>query len=406
MKHKLLPWGSVSLFVLFQFTLQLSSGTLMPSLMHDFHINATLASILVSCYYWVYALMQVPGGFLFDKWNAKTILSLGAACAGIGCILFSLGHSFAIALLGRMAFGAGASVAFIGLIYITRTHFPFRYFAFLIGLSETIALICSLAATVGFAYIFKIYGWRQAFFIAGLLAFVLAILSFLYIPNSPKSDQNLKFNTVFKQLKLVFKNHEIWLNGLYIAISFSLITVFAALWSTPFLMAKLHINLAQASKLSGYTFLGAALSCPIFGYLGNVSSNRQLVLFCSSFISTLLLLTIIYSPSHNYLFYAGLMFSLGLICASYMIAFAISDELATAEIKNTVAGFTNLLAVASAPLIQPLIGFIIDSQQLNAANSNQAYQHALLVMPVLTAINCIIIFFLPQRSASEEVATA
>ena len=397
MKFRLIPWLSASLFVLFQFTYQLSLGSLIQALIKDFQINATRAGILIGSFYYLYAILQIPAGFLFDRYSAKYILSLGALLASLGSFSFAISHDFIFALLSRMTFGTGAAVSFVGLLYVIRTHFPFRIYAMMIGLSETVGLITSLLTTVAFAYLIQTHGWRFCFWLGGGLGLIIAILNFFSIPLNhqvkPFDWQNFK-----GQLKHVLRNKKVWLNGVYISINFGVVTVFAALWATPFLMTKLSLTLPQASKLSAFCLLGAALGCPLYGFLGQLVARRELLLFFSCALTGCLLLICIFGYHLSYNTYELIMFLIGLSCTNYMVAFTISDELASPEIKNTLAGFTNMLAVSSAPLLQPVIGWLLDTSKADRANYLLSdYQYGLAILPILAFINCIVVFQLPQK---------
>lgn len=400
MPSNIIAWLTVTAFVLFQFTYQMSSGTLIKAIQIDFEISAGQAGLLISSYYYIYAILQIPVGFLFDRFNAKYILTLGSAFAGLGCLLFASSHLLPIALLGRMTFGGGAAVAFVGMLFITRSHFPLRFYGSLIGLCETIGLSLSLVVSVLFANMIKNQGWQSCYTLGGIIGLLIAGLCFTFIPSNKTVTQSEFDFTVFKdQLKTVLRDKSIWLNGIYIGIGFSTVTVFAGLWATPFFQNKLNISLALASKIGGFCFLGAAIGCPLYGFLGSSIKNRAMILFASSFSTVWMLLYILYSHQTSPIFYEVCMFILGLICSSYLIAFTISDELSTTETQNTVAGFTNTLAVISAPIFQPLIGAVLDMLQLKQGYSYTlvTYQKALIVLPLLNLINCIILFYLPQR---------
>jgi fucose permease len=71
-------WMVSAVFVLFQFFLQLSSGEIIGGLMKTFALTAFGAGVLVSSYYYIYVLLQVPAGMLMDRYGSRGILSAGA----------------------------------------------------------------------------------------------------------------------------------------------------------------------------------------------------------------------------------------------------------------------------------------------------------------------------------------
>lgn len=404
MKQTLLAWSAATLFVLYQFTFQLSSGSLVHALMDDFQINAATAGFLASAYYYLYAAFQIPAGLLLDRYGPRNILSLGALLAGCGCLIFATSINLGGAFIGRLIFGGGAAFAFIGMLYVTRLNFPLNYYALVAGLAETLGLLASMIGTVLIASCLHYYGWRPCFLLGAFMGLVLSIACYATV--TPKTTcARLNFLTLKHDLKQVLSNHAVWCNGLYLSIIFTVLTVFAALWSTPFLMVKLSLSLPKASMLSACCFMGAAVGCPLFGYLIEKIKSRLLTLFFSSSMTTLILLLVLFSPSTHYLLHAMLMFILGMVCSSHIISFSICDQLAPRQLRNTVAGLTNTLAVLSVPLLQPFIGALIDQHHTHA--NLHHYQQALVILPVLTALNCILLLWIPEREdATSVTATA
>lgn len=81
-----------------------------------------------------------------------------------------------------------------------------------------------------------------------------------------------------------------------------------------------------------------------------------------------------------------------------MLAFTIANELAPPESLSACTGFTNTLAMLSAPLLQPLIGYFLDhfkgDTNLHALND---YQLALLVIPAALILASLLSQCLPDK---------
>lgn len=114
----------------------------------------------------------------------------------------------------------------------------------------------------------------------------------------------------------------------------------------------------------------------------------------SCIFTALILLTLLYIPNQNALIVGFLMFFAGLCCGAYMLAYTISNELAPYYLQSAATGFTNTLAVLSAPLLQPFIGFLLDFFE---TPNIQSYQRALLVVPVALLFSSILVMLLPQK---------
>ena len=81
-----------------------------------------------------------------------------------------------------------------------------------------------------------------------------------------------------------------------------------------------------------------------------------------------------------------------------MLAYSISNELTEPHLQSTATGFTNTLAVLSAPLLQPLVGYLLDRVNDTGNYNLLDYQKALLIVPVSLLIASALVFFLPEKT--------
>ncbi len=176
---------------------------------------------------------------------------------------------------------------------------------------------------------------------------------------------------------------------------FSVITVFGAMWAVPFIQLKLDCTIKVASILTSMILLGAGLSCPVFGQLSMYFNKRKPLIHASCISTAILVLITLYMPTHNTLLMGSLMFAIGLCCGAYMLAYSISNELAPPEALSTCTGFTNTLAMLSAPLLQPLVGLLLDL--FNQKPTLPDYQGALLIIPAACILASVLVHFLPEK---------
>jgi MFS family permease len=381
-------------FVLFQFFMQLSSGVVIGAIMGERPLSALAAGFLGSSLYIVYTILQIPVGILFDRQNTRLLLSVSALLCSLGCILFASSYSLPLLFLGRLLIGGGAAFAFVGLSHLLRQHYPLREFAFMIGLSETLAFFVTVIAMISLGELLSLWGWRNFIKTAGLVGCLISYLCWKFIPDSrpPKPAINYK-----SQVLDILKNGKAWINGLFVGLNFTIVTVFGALWAVPFIQVKISCNLPLASFIGSMFFLGAGISCPLFGWLANKFSRRKPLILNSCAATLILLLVIIYLPVQNPILLSVLMCAMGICCGAYMLAYTIANELAPAHSLSTCTGFTNTLAILSAPLLQPLTGYILDAVSVTDAYTTLDFQKALVTVPISLILAGILVLFLPEK---------
>jgi len=382
-------------FVLFQFFLQLSSGVIIGAIMHEMQLSALIAGVLSSTLYIVYTGLQIPVGVLFDRKSTRTLMAVNALLCSIGCFVFAGSHGLFGLFLGRLIIGSGSAFAFIGLSHLLRQHYPLRQFAFMIGLSETLGFIATVIGMITMGALVAQCGWRSFINAAGFIGLFIAYASWRYIPDSEAhaaADQHYG-----QQLLKILSNGKAWVNGLFVGLTFAVVTAFGALWAVPFLQIKLNCNLQQASQVDAMFFLGTALSCPLFGFLSTKFAKRRPLIFSSCLSTTVLFLLLLYAPSNSILLVSCLMFAMGICCGSYMLAYTIANELAPVGSLSTCTGFTNMLAVITTPILQSLIGYMLDSYSQTNDYTLANYQAALITIPASLIIACVLVCFLPER---------
>ncbi len=382
-------------FVLFQFFLQLSSGIVIGSIMYEMHLSALIAGILSSALYIVYTSLQIPVGILYDRKNTRALIAINATLCSLGCFVFAASHSLLGLFLGRFLIGTGSAFAFIGLSHLLRQHYPLKQFAFMIGLSETLGFIATVIGMIVMGAFIAQCGWRCFINIAGIVGLCISYAAWKCIPDSqPHLASTQHYG---KQLLQILANGKAWINGLFVGLTFTVVTAFGALWAVPFLQVKLHCNLQQASLINAMFFLGTALSCPIFGLLSTQFKKRRPLILSSCLSTTALLLILLFVPMESPLIVGSLMFTMGICCGAYMLAYTIANELAPVGSLSTCTGFTNMLAIITTPLLQPLIGYLLDTFNHGGEYTLVSYQIALLTVPASLLIACVLVCFLPER---------
>jgi len=54
-------------------------GTAAPSIMREFHMDRIAMGLAISAFSWSYALCQIPGGWMADRFGPRTVLAIAMA---------------------------------------------------------------------------------------------------------------------------------------------------------------------------------------------------------------------------------------------------------------------------------------------------------------------------------------
>jgi len=408
-----LIWGIAALSVPYQFILQSSTSVMIPMLMKQFNVTETGIGFLTSSYFYAYLLLQVPGGMLIDRFGARIVLFFSMLLISITCFMFAHAQTLMSAEISRLLMGAVTAPCVAGALYIAANWFPLNRFAILVGLTEMLAALGAALGQSGLAVAVTHIGWREALTLCAIIGALLTGLTFLIVRNRPNQQQRQSLrvepslagranNNVFKNFMAALRNPQIWLLGLFGGLSFAFIAAFAGLWAVPTLQGIYGVNLEVAAMGSSMIFLGTAIGAPILGWLADRTRQRRLIMFIVTSINLLLALTFVAVPLPLWLVFIVLMM-MGFLASVYVLAFAMVREITDTNVRGSAMGFTNMMAILiGAPLLQPLIGFILKRHEHGAAiDITQlppiAYQHALTSLLASLALALLVVLCLSRN---------
>jgi fucose permease len=78
-----------ALYLFLDTLLAVFPAALTNQLMVKYHINATDISLFASLYFYIYAPLQMPIGFILDKFGPTNIMILGCSLCTIGLLILS-----------------------------------------------------------------------------------------------------------------------------------------------------------------------------------------------------------------------------------------------------------------------------------------------------------------------------
>ncbi|HUA87581.1 MAG TPA: MFS transporter [Bryobacteraceae bacterium] len=160
-------------------------GASAPSIMAEFHINKITMGWCVSAFNWSYALFQVPGGWMADRFGSRVVLA--AAIAWWSMFTAGTGLSFSAMSLAatRFLFGAGEAAAFPAGSKALARWLPVRQRAFGQGFQHSGSRLGAAIAPALVVSLIAITGWRWVFIMFGAAGVLWAGAWFFYYRNDP-----------------------------------------------------------------------------------------------------------------------------------------------------------------------------------------------------------------------------
>ena len=168
-------WWLAALLLAAMIFLYVQRGALSPVapyMIKELGLSPAIMGILLSAFFWVYSFMQMPAGWLVDRYGVRKSYAIGYAFWSVVSALTGLANGLATLITARVLLGAGQSVAFPASSRAVANWFPDRERgtvtgAYLMGVRIGQALV-SIAA----GYFLADYGWKLFFVIIGVVPLV------------------------------------------------------------------------------------------------------------------------------------------------------------------------------------------------------------------------------------------
>lgn len=335
-------WFISTLFVIYAFCLNSAAAVFSTVIKTTLHTTDMGVAIAAGAFIVGFACMQIPGGYLLDRFNARYIVVAALFFLALGNIAISFSGNIYSYSLANFMQGMGASFDFITASVLVAQWFPRAMFPILTGLIETLAFVA--AGIIHYILIIKLqlYSWQQVYQFFSLFGFSLCVIAFLIV----KTPADFKFtkNMALKEsLAVVCKNKQIWLCAGVAATSFGVLLAYGGLWYLP-IQQYYAVKNSTAVLIGGMVFFGIGLGTPLLGWLSNVVKSRKLILYCSLVLGNMGLLMAIYLPHYlinNYIIIQSVSFFTGFMLSGSMLTYTMVSELSTNSTRGVALSITN-----------------------------------------------------------------
>lgn len=380
-------WIIAVFFAFFQFFLQTATGVLGADWQHDFQLSKVGLSNLSSAFFYTYALMQIPAGILFDRFQPRYIMTISAGVLTIGILLLAWTDQYSIAFIARLLMGAGSAFGFIGMLQTCATHFPANRFALMVGLSEGVIMSSVTFSIMFLNWLVSNHSWRVVLEGCGCITFLIMIASFLFMhqqtvkPHS-ESEELVRFS-IFKTLKIIFTHPQVLIGSIYSFFMFAIVNAFTSLWGISFLMTTNGFDKQTAANMVAIVFIGIGVGGPLCGWLSRLVEGARTILIGCAAASTVIMSLIIFCPRLPSAFLYVLFFMEGMMCSAYIQSFAVIKDSVPSNIRATSLAASNMIIMIGAPVLQLIIGMLLQSHFFGISdNAAMIYRLSLSILPL------------------------
>ena len=383
-------------------------STALPVMEKDLNLSAVSMGVIMGSFSLAYALMQVPGGLLADKFGSRVIGAISIVFWSIFTFLTGTVSSLA-ALVGiRFAFGLGEG-SFVPAQYkALAVWFPKKERGRATSLTNISMMVGGAITAIIAAALIGKFGWRAVFYSLFIPGILLAILFWIMVKDSPAKDKKVSAEELSEinsddvavesaekvRVVDILKYPLVW--QLYIVYFMSALVSFGLNnWLSVYVVDYLKGTLMQFGVAALFVSFGGLIGQLVGGFIADKSRATQSIQMCVSWILAAVFLY--FGITTNSLQVAVIFFT----AESFFFFLAVSAFFAKMSVSlprkamGLGAGIIQTSGYVAGAISPILIGFIVQS-------TGGSYKTAFIAMCGLLLVAGILALTLKKSGFTEK----
>lgn len=248
-----------------------------PFMSEDLGFNPATTGALLSAFFWVYSFMQMPSGWLVDRFGVRLAYAFGFAFWSLTSILTGLAKNLASLILLRVSLGLGQAVAFPASARATANWFQERERGMVTGLYLAGVRYGSALISLFGAWFLTRYDWRLFFVVIGAVSLVwlLPWIGFLKkweekpkIAASALRQETPQQGASFKESLLLLNNRSVM--GIFLGFfAYDYVWFVFQTWLPSYLVMERKFSKVEMGVFSAMPYLAMSVIILISGALSD-----------------------------------------------------------------------------------------------------------------------------------------
>lgn len=334
----------------------------------EFGLNSSQTGLIISAFFLGYLLMQLPGGFLADKFGPRKVLFTIVLLWSIFTGMTALAWSFMSLVVVRLIFGLAEGSFFGSANKMIAITVPKEERGRAISLVLAASGIVGIIAPIFAVKMIDTMGWRPMFIIFAVLGVVLAGAYFYFLKPQPgvlqeesKSVAQAEEKSKKVPFKEVLKVPMMW--NAFIG-NFGVYTLVWGLsaWMPSYLVKVMNVNLVSAGWLQSIPGIGSLAGLLFSGFIADKMTQKQnkVVVVISSLIMVVCVYLMYYSVNVSAIIAYQTLIN---VITGYIIIYYTSVvlKIMPSSVVGSAAGFMNLGGQCGSFFAPLVMGIIADA---------------------------------------------
>lgn len=270
---KRLRWITIGLLCLAMVVAFVDRVNLSVSLAHPqfkaiFNLRDNDRGSLNSAFFWTYAALQIPAGWVVDRFGVKFPLAIGFFAWSVTSAATALAGSVRSLFCIRMALGVGESVITPAAMRWIRLNCAESQRGLAVGLFMASAKVGPALGAPIAAWLLIAYGWQVMFLVLGLGSLVWLIPWLALVKNDDREIEAVQARSVSSptiSIRTVMGSPVIW--GTIIGtFCYQYFVYFCLTWMPAYFVEHRHMSMNSTGLYTMFSFLGMAVVATASGW--------------------------------------------------------------------------------------------------------------------------------------------
>ncbi|MGG4605738.1 MFS transporter [Paenalcaligenes sp. Me131] len=340
----------------------------------EFNLSKTEIGLVFSAFAYPYLVFQIIGGWVSDKFGARRTLIWCGVIWAVATILTGFAGGLVSLLVARLLLGLGEGATFPAATSAMSRWVSKENRGFAQGITHAFARIGNAVAPAAVVYIMAVYGWRESFYIFGVISLLWVVVwAFVFtedpakhpritaqelaeLPPPKKKNTQVPWGPLFRRMLPVSIVYFCYGWTLWLFLS----------WIPQYFLHSYDLDIKKSALFASSVFfagvvgdtLGGIVSDRILKKSGNLKKARSYMVSVCMLLTLLSLLPLLFT--HN-LYVSILCLGAGFFFAEMTIGpmWAIPMDIAP-EHSGTASGMMNSGSALAAIISPVLSGYLID----------------------------------------------
>ncbi|WP_323732615.1 MFS transporter [Candidatus Bandiella euplotis] len=402
---------ALSLFYAYQLIERIIPNVVMQNIMDKYHVGAGEIGRFAGIYYVGYVAAHIPLGILLDHFNAKKVIPICILLAVAGFAPLAYLDNFAVASYGRLLIGFGSAGAVIGSFKMFRICFSEEKFPRMLGWMVTFGLIGAVFGSGPLANLVAYLGWVETLHYVVISGLVLAVFSYLVIPNT-SSEKGFSLIAIKDDFKYLFSNKTVLVISFLGGLMIGPLEGFADAWSSPYLRIVYQLSNEEAGYISSFVYIGMALGLIVMGYIFEKTKAYYTLIITSSVLMTICFGIVLAGIINDIFILKTVFLVIGFFCAYQIYIVAKSIALSLEKYATFISAISNMTMMLLGYFFHTGIGKMLHhlwdgvsvSETGSPIYSADSFSKTFAIIPVglvIATVGFILLAYLEKRKASQ-----